>query len=279
MLNNMASGTNDSGSRAGDALPEQSGRSLPELRDAIDVIDAAIVGLLAKRLDVCREVAEVKQGSNSSVIQPNRVREVLASRRQWAIDSGIDADFVEGLFRVLLAETHRIETAAGTEKPAPEKSSGSTERSALDTVATGIDHVVVVVPDLVSASKLFAALGFVLEPTEDAGVIIATAGGATIALIAPNGDEAVEAHLATHGAGVSRVVIEVLNTPYAQGEFATADPSLITDLHSDDDGHEQFLAVLDPATGTQLGFISRTGHRVRLTGASVRGMFHAPFSL
>ena len=73
-------------------------------------------------------------------------------------------------------------------------------------------------------------------------------------------------------------MIEVLNTPFAQGEFANANPALITDLHSDDDGHEQFLTVLDPATGTQLGFISRTGHRVPLSGASVRGMFHAPFA-
>jgi hypothetical protein len=99
-----------------------------------------------------------------------------------------------------------------------------------------------------------------------------------IALIAPTGDPAVAQHLETHGAGISRVVIEVLNTAYAQNELVRADPSLITDLHVDDDGHEQFLSVLDPVTGMQMGFISRTGHRVPLTGASVRGMFHAPFN-
>ena len=35
-------------------------RDLGELRDQIDQIDAAIVALLAQRMDVCREVAEVK---------------------------------------------------------------------------------------------------------------------------------------------------------------------------------------------------------------------------
>jgi len=257
---------------------ENTGRSLPELRAEIDEIDAAIVELLARRLDVCRDVAHVKQGSDASVIQPQRVREVLSSRRQWAINAGVDADFVEQLFRVLLIETHRIETAAGTSRPAPTKGAGGVERSPLDTVATAIDHVVVVVPDVDDASQLFATLGFSISPTEDAGVVIATAGGVMIALIAPDGDPAVAQHLETHGAGISRVVIEVLNTAYAQNELVRADPSLITDLHIDDDGHEQFLSVLDPVTGMQMGFISRTGHRVLLTGASVRGMFHAPFN-
>ena len=39
---------------------ENTGRSLPELRAEIDEIDAAIVELLARRLDVCRDVAHVK---------------------------------------------------------------------------------------------------------------------------------------------------------------------------------------------------------------------------
>ncbi len=253
-------------------------RALPELRTEIDRIDAEIVDLLARRLNVCREVAQVKHGTNAPVIQPQRVREVLSSRRQWAIDANVDADFVEEMFRVLLAETHRIETVEGSSRPAPAKGAGSTERSALDTVATGIDHVVIVVPDIAAASTLFSTLGFTITSTEDPGVVIATAGGVIIAIIAPNGDPAVDSHLTTHGPGISRVVIEVLNTPFAKGEFARANPALITDLHSDDDGHEQFLTVLDPTTGTQLGFISRTGHRVSLSGASVRGMFHAPFA-
>ena len=60
---------------------------------------------------MCREVAEVKAGSSTAVIQPQRVREVLTTRRQWAINSGVDADFAEQLFRIVLSETHRIEVA------------------------------------------------------------------------------------------------------------------------------------------------------------------------
>ena len=39
--------------------------------------------------------------------------------------------------------------------------------------------------------------------------------------------------------------------------------------------HEQVFAVLDPATGVQLSFISRTGHRVPMGTHNVRTMFDA----
>ena len=119
-------------------------RDLPQLREKIDQIDAAIVALLAQRMEVCREVAEVKAGSSTAVIQPQRVREVLTTRRQWAINSGVDADFAEQIFRTLLAETHRIEVAHERGGVAPTKVA-DTLLSALDTVAVRIDHVVVAV--------------------------------------------------------------------------------------------------------------------------------------
>jgi hypothetical protein len=43
----------------------------------------------------------------------------------------------------------------------------------------------------------------------------------------------------------------------------------------DQDGHEQLFTVLDPATGVQLGFISRTGHRLPMSSHNVRALFTA----
>ena len=137
-------------------------RDLPQLREKIDQIDAAIVALLAQRMEVCREVAEVKAGSSTAVIQPQRVREVLTTRRQWAINSGVDADFAEQIFRTLLAETHRIEVAHERGGVAPTKIA-DTLLSALDTVAVRIDHVVVAVVDLASASSFLKTLGYSLD--------------------------------------------------------------------------------------------------------------------
>jgi chorismate mutase-like protein len=109
---------------------------LPALRARIDELDAALIGIIAERLEVCRRVAAVKETNASPVIQPDRVRDVVATRRQEAIDAGMDADFAEQLFRVLLAETHRIEVAGRRADTAPDKAGAATAASALDTVAT-----------------------------------------------------------------------------------------------------------------------------------------------
>ncbi|MFM7891342.1 MAG: chorismate mutase, partial [Actinomycetota bacterium] len=118
--------------------------NLNNLRQQIDDIDAAIIELLAQRMEVCREVATLKAQTNTAVIQPQRVREVLTTRRQWAIDNDVDPDFAEQLFRILLSETHRIEVAHDKKYEKPLKVA-DVLASALDAVACRIDHVVVAV--------------------------------------------------------------------------------------------------------------------------------------
>jgi chorismate mutase-like protein len=249
-------------------------RDLPELREKIDQIDAAIVALLAQRMEVCREVAEVKAGSSTAVIQPQRVREVLTTRRQWAINSGVDADFAEQVFRTVLSETHRIEVAHERGEAAPTKVA-DTLLSALDTVAVRIDHVVVAVVDLASASVFLKTLGFTVSATEDADNETASAVGVTVVLVGPGNDPAVRAHLDAHGSGVQHIAIEVLNAGFVQQALAAAGVPLLTDVVVDAAGHEQLFTVVDPATGVQLGFISRTGHRVPISGHNVRALFSA----
>ena len=247
---------------------------LNELRQRIDQIDAAILALLAERLNVCRQVAQVKVERSASVIQPSRVREVLTSRRQWAINDNVDPDFAEQLFRIILAETHRIEVSGGREEIAPSKQADSL-RSELDTVACRIDHVVVAVADLEGAKQFLANLGFQVQPTDDSAIVTAEAGGVTVVLVGPGDDPAVQAHLAEHGSGVQHIAIEVLNAGFVQRALSDANVPLLTDVIIDADGHEQVFTVLDPATGVQLGFISRTGHRVPISGHNVRALFRA----
>ena len=246
---------------------------LSQLRHKIDAIDLAIIKLLGERMQVCREVAEVKAGSATAVIQPQRVREVLTVRRQWAIDNQVDPDFTEQLFRILLAETHRIEIAEERDEPAPSKTADAL-RSALDTVACRIDHVVVAVANLDAAMDFLISLGFKTTRTQDPAIITADAGGVTVVLVGP-GDPGVDAHLAAHGSGVQHIAIEVLNAGFVQQALAEAQVPLLTNVIVDADGHEQVFTVLDPSTGVQLGFISRTGHRVPISGQNVRALFRA----
>ena len=248
---------------------------LSDLRNEIDRIDAAIVGLLAERMQVCRDVAELKEHTGASVIQPQRVRDVLATRRQWALDRGVDPDFAEQLFRILLSETHRIEVAGSRQDPSPEKNAGGTERSELDTVACRIDHVVVAVADLQAASRFFVEMGFRTTGTDDPNVVNADAGGVTVVLVGPDHNAAVHKQLSEHGSGVQHIAIEVLNAAFTRDALDAAGVPRLTDVVVDAHGHEQVFTALDPATGVQLSFISRTGHRVPMSSHNVSAMFEA----
>jgi catechol 2,3-dioxygenase-like lactoylglutathione lyase family enzyme len=150
--------------------------------------------------------------------------------------------------------------------------SGDTE---LDTVACRIDHVVVAVVDIVAARTFFAQMGFRIEPTDDPAMFLAEAGGVTVVLLGAGDDPAVRAHLDEYGSGVQHIAIEVLNAGFTQQALARTGVPLLTDVIVDQDGHEQLFTVLDPATGVQLGFISRTGHRLPMSSHNVRALFTA----
>lgn len=251
---------------------------LTGLREQIDRLDREFVRVVAARLALCEQVAAVKQVSDTPVIQPARVRDVVTSRRQLAIDAGVDPDFAEQLFRVLLAETHRIEVAGHRPDAAPDKAAAPEGiRSGLDTVATRIDHVVVAVADLDAAVESFSGtFGFHRTPLaggEVAGVVALGAGGVTIVFVGADASPAVARYLATHGSGVQHISIEVLNAGYARACLAESEASLLTNVVVDDAGHEQFFAARDATTGVQLGFISRTGHRVGVAAANVLALF------
>ncbi len=256
---------------------------MSELRERIDRLDHALISVIAERLAVCREVAALKETTDMPVIQPARVRDVLTSRRQQAIEAGVDADFAEELFRVLLTETHRIEVAGKRADEAPHKAAAGNGASDLDTVASRIDHIVVAVRDLTAArGALIERFGFHdVAPADGVGgdaaaadgVAVVAAGGVTVVLVGAEASPAVRRYVDRHGDGVQHVAVEVLNAQHARAALARAGAPLLTEVVVDVDGHEQFFAAADPATGLQLGFISRTGHRVGLGAANVLQLF------
>lgn len=253
---------------------------LDDLRSRIDQLDSALIAIVAERLAVCRQVAAIKATTDTPVIQPGRVRDVVISRRQQAIEAGVDPDFAEQLFRVLLTETHRIEVAGHRPDAAPEKPAASDEaRSGLDTVASRVDHIVVAVDHFESArSTLQARFGFhevAMAGAARPGICTLAAGGVTLVLVGADASPSVAAYLDSHGQGVQHVAIEVLNAGFARACLADAGTPLLTEVLVDADGHEQFFAASEPAAGIQLGFISRTGHRVGVGADNVLALFDA----
>lgn len=76
--------------------------SLSDVRSAIDHLDEQIVALLGLRADYVRSAARFKS-SEADVAAPERQAAMLQARRAWAQREKLDPDFVERLYRELVA--------------------------------------------------------------------------------------------------------------------------------------------------------------------------------
>jgi isochorismate pyruvate lyase len=76
--------------------------SLTDVRTAIDHVDEQILALLGLRAAYVRAAAPFK-ASVVAVAAPERQAAMLHVRRQWAEREGLDPDFVEKLYRDLVA--------------------------------------------------------------------------------------------------------------------------------------------------------------------------------
>jgi isochorismate pyruvate lyase len=76
--------------------------TLQDVRDAIDEIDYEMVRLLGRRSGFVHAAAAFKT-SEESVRAPERFAAMLIVRRKWAEESGLVPDFVEKLYRDIVA--------------------------------------------------------------------------------------------------------------------------------------------------------------------------------
>ncbi len=75
--------------------------SIEEVRAAIDSLDREIVASLGMRAQYVKAITRFKK-TEQDVRAPDRRRQVLAARRAWAEESGIDPDVVERLYTLLI---------------------------------------------------------------------------------------------------------------------------------------------------------------------------------
>jgi isochorismate pyruvate lyase len=80
--------------------------NIAEIRTEIDAIDREIVSLIGRRFDYVKAASKFKT-SETSVKAPERFKAMLAQRRVWASEEGLNADAIEELFNDLV--THFIE--------------------------------------------------------------------------------------------------------------------------------------------------------------------------
>lgn len=98
------------------------------LRAEIDTLDAKLIEILGRRMEVSREIGRRKEAGGIPVVQPGRYSDMQASRVAAAAAQGIDAGFMRRLLSMIHEESVRIQVAepAG---PARVKSQGASRKS------------------------------------------------------------------------------------------------------------------------------------------------------
>lgn len=76
--------------------------NITEVRDEIDSIDYEILKLLGLRFEYVKEVVKYKDKTANSIVAAERREAVIAQRRQWAIDHGLNPDIIEEMYRNLI---------------------------------------------------------------------------------------------------------------------------------------------------------------------------------
>ncbi|MFL5354252.1 prephenate dehydrogenase/arogenate dehydrogenase family protein [Archangium sp.] len=87
-------------------------KGVPELtqtREHIDEIDRTLVELLARRAELARRALRSKAQAGQPVPDPAREEAMLAVRRDWAAELGVDAEGVEAIFRAILRFSRRAQ--------------------------------------------------------------------------------------------------------------------------------------------------------------------------
>ncbi len=78
-------------------------KNIVTIRRKIDAIDEKIVLLLKERMDLCKDIGEVKRELGISVKDRRREDEVYLHIMSKALESGLDPQKVESIFKEIIA--------------------------------------------------------------------------------------------------------------------------------------------------------------------------------
>lgn len=85
----------------------QSTENLEELRSQIDNCDNDLMEILAKRMRICREIGTFKKEHNITILQTNRINEIIEKRQKQSSLCEIDAEFIKVIIEAIHKESVR----------------------------------------------------------------------------------------------------------------------------------------------------------------------------
>jgi chorismate mutase len=83
---------------------------LKHLRTIIDSIDEELLGVIAKRMKAIEKIGNYKKQHNVAIFQPDRLAEIIKTRKQFGDNLQLDSDFIEKLLLELHSESIRYQT-------------------------------------------------------------------------------------------------------------------------------------------------------------------------
>ncbi|WP_394822428.1 prephenate dehydrogenase/arogenate dehydrogenase family protein [Pendulispora albinea] len=92
-------------------IPDLGQRS-PELQEArthIDALDRELTALLARRAELSARAGRAKRALGHGVLDANREAEVMAQRRRWAEEQGLDPAAVDDVFQAILRLSRSVQ--------------------------------------------------------------------------------------------------------------------------------------------------------------------------
>ncbi|MFE8599258.1 chorismate mutase [Archangium violaceum] len=92
-----------------DQKPSPEAHPLAGLREQLDAIDVTLVETLARRLQLCGEIALRKREHDIPMMQQGRVEFVKQRCAEMGAARGLDPDFVRRLYTLIIDEACRLE--------------------------------------------------------------------------------------------------------------------------------------------------------------------------
>ena len=75
------------------------------LRSEIDTLDMKLIEVLNERMQVVKEIGEVKKAQNVAVLQKERFDEILNKMTLYGNKMGLNSDFINGIFKAIHMES------------------------------------------------------------------------------------------------------------------------------------------------------------------------------
>ena len=84
-------------------------KTLDDLRKEIDIVDACIVELLGKRMEVVKEIGKIKKELQQEVLDENRWQSLLQNIKKQAEHIRLNTSFVEKIYNLIHEHAKELE--------------------------------------------------------------------------------------------------------------------------------------------------------------------------